>query len=130
MATESHIGAVEEALAYTFHSKSLVRLALTAAGAEEEHHDGNKHLAAVGQATMRLSVADMALDKCASPGESDPGDDIPVFFIELRRPDMQKSRKVFRVPSTARPSSLQLRLVPVSNDASSSVGHQGRHRHT
>lgn len=71
MATVSHIGAVEEALAYKFHSKSLLQLALTAAGAEEEHHDGNKHLAVVGQGTIRLSIADMAFDKYASSGKSD-----------------------------------------------------------
>ena len=58
MATDPHVALVEEAIGYTFRRKCLLRLALTAAGADPENHDGNRKLASVGQAASRLAICD------------------------------------------------------------------------
>lgn len=45
-----------ERLGYQFTNRELVRLSLTAAGAESSNHDGNRRLALVGQAIINLVV--------------------------------------------------------------------------
>ncbi|KAJ6787652.1 hypothetical protein PWT90_06887 [Aphanocladium album] len=43
-------------LGYTFRDRELIRLSITAAGADEANHDGNRRLALVGQAVVNLVV--------------------------------------------------------------------------
>lgn len=54
---ESNWDLVEQAIGYHFKDKKLLQEALTAAGAEGDGHDGNKHLASVGHAVLLLAIA-------------------------------------------------------------------------
>lgn len=45
---------LQSILQYTFHDRSLLELALTAPGADERNHDGNRNLARMGGLAMEL----------------------------------------------------------------------------
>jgi dsRNA-specific ribonuclease len=68
MASEFDCTLVEQAIGYQFQDKKLLQEALTAAGAEGDGHDGNKHLASVGQAAVRLVIADSGYTKLMPRG--------------------------------------------------------------
>lgn len=58
MATESDRLLVEQAFGHSYRDRKLLDKALTAAGADGDGDDGNKHLASIGQAALRLTIAD------------------------------------------------------------------------
>jgi dsRNA-specific ribonuclease len=58
MAKESDRLLVEQAFGHPFRNRELLDKALTAAGADGDGDDGNKHLASIGQAALRLTIAD------------------------------------------------------------------------
>jgi len=58
MAAVSDCLFVEQAIGYQFRNKKLLQEALTAAGADRDGHDGNRQLASIGQAALRLAIAD------------------------------------------------------------------------
>lgn len=62
MATEYHLGVVQQIIHYTFGCRDLLELALTAAGADEAKPDGNRNLATVGQAVLQLIIANMGYE--------------------------------------------------------------------
>lgn len=69
MATAIHMRIVEDVFGYTFADQSYLRLALTAAGAEEDNWDGNRRLAMVGEAALQLAVLDVGYQEGASRGK-------------------------------------------------------------
>ena len=69
MAAESDCLLVEQAIGYQFRDKKLLQEALTAAGAEGDGHDGNRQLALIGQAALRLTIADSGYMKLMSRGQ-------------------------------------------------------------
>ena len=70
MSSEDDCNSVEKAIGYQFQNRTLLMEALTAAGAERDGHDGNKHLAPVGQAALRLAIADSGYMKLMPRGQS------------------------------------------------------------
>ena len=55
MATDLDTDLVEAAIGYRFRTKDPLSLALTAAGADPENHDGNRALALVGAGCFATS---------------------------------------------------------------------------
>ena len=78
MATEHHLAVIQQVIHYTFKCKDLLKLALTAAGAEEFKPDGNRKLARVGQAVLLLVIADRGYENSETRG-------IPLLFSIKRR---------------------------------------------
>ena len=60
---------VERVIGYEFGSKDLLKLSLTAAGADSENHDGNRRLAQLGQFVLQLAVADEGFEMTNSRGK-------------------------------------------------------------
>lgn len=60
---------VQNIIDYSFRSISFLVLALTAAGADEGNHDGNRKLAQLGELLIELLLADNAFTAGFSRGE-------------------------------------------------------------
>ena len=60
------IQAVQRIIAYEFRRTDLLALALTAAGADENNHDGNRRLGQLGGFVLQLVVGDKAFVEGAS----------------------------------------------------------------
>ena len=60
---------VQQNIGHQFRDKELLELALTAAGADERNHDGNRKLAWVGQAAIQLAVATTGFQDSATLGK-------------------------------------------------------------
>ena len=73
MATPTHVSMVEQIIGYQFKNKSLLAQALTAAGAEEEDHEGNRRLALVGEKAIPFLISWGGYKKEGSPGKSVSG---------------------------------------------------------
>jgi len=71
MATPADICTVERVIAYIFNDKSLITLALTAAGAEEHNHDGNRRLALFGEQLIQFLVSWSGWKNGATRGKAD-----------------------------------------------------------
>lgn len=56
-------------LGHQFANRELVRLALTAAGADSANHDGNRQLAFLGQAVMSLVAVNGSYGNVSSRGQ-------------------------------------------------------------
>ena len=70
MATDTSVADVEKAIGYAFEDKSLLRLALTAAGATEgKDHEGNKNLALIGQGVINIVIGQDGHRKRVPGGE-------------------------------------------------------------
>lgn len=69
MASASDILTVELAIEYTFKQKDLLTLALTAAGAKPENHDGNRKLAKFGQTAIHFAIASRGYKESVRPGK-------------------------------------------------------------
>lgn len=59
---------VEAKIDYHFEERDILRQALTAAGAEQGNHDGNRRLALMGQAVMQLLISETGYEKSTSRG--------------------------------------------------------------
>lgn len=70
MATQTDADAVEKTIGYSFRSKEYLVQALTAAGAEEDNHDGNRKLAHLGGAVIRFTLSFVAFE--TMPRRSEP----------------------------------------------------------
>lgn len=57
MATQADAKQVEAVIRYTFRSRDHLLQALTAAGAEEDNHDGNRKLALLGNNLIRFMLS-------------------------------------------------------------------------
>jgi dsRNA-specific ribonuclease len=64
---------VEGAIGYNFKRRSYLVQALTAAGADEQHHDRNRQLAQLGESLIGTVVFDNALMAGVSRGNSSQG---------------------------------------------------------
>jgi len=62
MATEDHVAQVEMIIDHHFRSKNHLREALTAAGSEDDNHDGNRRLAHVGDNSIRYTLSLVAYE--------------------------------------------------------------------
>jgi hypothetical protein len=76
MATPADISTVERVIGYAFNDKRLITLALTAAGAEEHNHDGNRSLALFGEQLIQFLVSWSGWKKGATRGKADPNDNV------------------------------------------------------
>ncbi|KAI9832290.1 MAG: hypothetical protein M1819_004468 [Sarea resinae] len=70
MATAEHLRHVQEIVRYTFVEPGYLKQALTAAGAEEENHDGNRKLAQVGDLLIKLVLLIKSFFAGASRGDA------------------------------------------------------------
>jgi hypothetical protein len=66
MAHQDHVSYVEDLIQYKFHNREWATIALTAAGAEEFNHDGNRMCARYGRVLIEFYV----LNNCHSAGVS------------------------------------------------------------
>lgn len=66
MDKENSITLLESSLGYHFKSPSLLEQALSAAGANEDNHDGNRKLAQLGESMLIAFLNDCAYDKGGS----------------------------------------------------------------
>jgi hypothetical protein len=67
MATQDDIRHVEKIVDYKYHSQHWATVALTAAGAEEFNHDGNRMCARYGRLLIELYVLNNAQKAGVSP---------------------------------------------------------------
>ncbi|KAL4860680.1 hypothetical protein BDV12DRAFT_208957 [Aspergillus spectabilis] len=67
MATNEVVQGIERILNYTFYSEELLLEALTAAGANEGNHEGNRRLAHVGLGTIHTGLSLDCLQRKSSP---------------------------------------------------------------
>lgn len=63
---ESSMSRLQRAIGYQFEQKNILKLALTAAGAEETNHDGNRKLAQLGEALIESVLVDKAYSEGSS----------------------------------------------------------------
>lgn len=63
---ESSMSRLQRAMGYQFEQESILTLALTAAGAEETNHDGNRRLAQLGEALIESVLVDKAYSEGSS----------------------------------------------------------------
>ena len=63
---------VQEIVKYRFRSISLLLLALTAAGADDRIHDGNRKMAQLGESLIELLLAENAFTAGRSRGKNHP----------------------------------------------------------
>lgn len=68
MPTEADIHRIETAINYTFRKPHLAIEALTAAGADDHNHDGNRTLARYGRVFIELYALESAVDAGATQG--------------------------------------------------------------
>jgi dsRNA-specific ribonuclease len=66
MATQADASVVENIIGYSFRSRNHLVQALTAAGAEEDNHDGNRKLALLGGNLIRFSLSFVAFETIPS----------------------------------------------------------------
>lgn len=69
MATLLDFSEVELAIGYIFKQKNLLKLSLTAAGAEVDNHDGNRNLAKFGQTAIHFVIAGKGYEASLPPGK-------------------------------------------------------------
>lgn len=77
MVPEEKVRKLENIIRYNFVSKRFIHQALTAAGAENENHDGNRKLSQIGASLVDTILALIVYGTNASRGEG--------FFQYLRR---------------------------------------------
>lgn len=127
MATERDRNLVEQAIGHQFHDQELLKKAMTAAGAEVDDHDGNRHLASVGQAVLRLVIADSGYTKVMLRG---PPDHLLIIRMNLAKPvlgQMGEAQALLDSKSRLASAATQLGIVgcikvcPISGPASKSV---------
>lgn len=70
MATDTHVRRVEEIIGYSFKTPNYLVQALTAAGADEQNHDGNRKLAQLGESLIEFVVLDNAYTAEVTRGDS------------------------------------------------------------
>jgi hypothetical protein len=69
MATSEIVPPIERILSYTFKSKGLLLEALTAAGANEDNHEGNRRFSHVGLGIIHTVLSLECLERKSSPGK-------------------------------------------------------------
>ena len=70
MVNDEYLCRLQVKIGYNFNKIEYLELALTAAGAEEENHDGNRKLAQLGEALLECVVMDKAFTEGASRSKS------------------------------------------------------------
>jgi hypothetical protein len=63
---ESSMSRLQRAIGYQFEQKNILKLALTAAGAEETNYNGNRKLAQLGEALVESVLGDKAYSEGSS----------------------------------------------------------------
>jgi len=71
MATLVDINRAERIIGYPFKNNGLITLALTAAGAEELNHDGNRKLALFGEKLLQFLISWSGFQNGATRGKVD-----------------------------------------------------------
>jgi len=82
MATQDHVRIVEYLIKYEFEIKSWAFIALTAAGAEEFNHHGNRMCARYGRLLIELYVLNNT-HKAGVPPCVSPPTEIPLVVFSL-----------------------------------------------
>jgi dsRNA-specific ribonuclease len=84
MATEENAKFVETCIGYSFRSRSRLLQALTAAGAVENDHDGNRKLAQLGAALIEFLLVYIGYEADSSRGKirgnRDGDSNVPVVY--------------------------------------------------
>lgn len=70
MATQTDADVVENIIGYFFRSREYLVQALTAAGAEEDNHDGNRKLSHLGGNVIRFTLSFVAFETMPSRSKS------------------------------------------------------------
>jgi dsRNA-specific ribonuclease len=70
MATETDAEVVENIIGYSFRSREYLVQALTAAGADDDNHDGNRKLAHLGGNFIRFTLSFVAFETISSRSKS------------------------------------------------------------
>lgn len=82
---------LQSILGYQFTNYDKLELALTAAGADEKNHDGNRGMAQMGEKLIGLLLAEIVYEAGGSKGE------LCVFFVVYRFTNASKLRLIRRL---------------------------------
>jgi dsRNA-specific ribonuclease len=69
MATQEDIRRVEHYIGYPFKDRDYLKQALTAAGADEDNHDGNRKLAQLGKTVTELALTFIGYETTGDRGK-------------------------------------------------------------
>lgn len=69
MATDQYLRVARGIIGYQWNDERFLKICLTAAGADEQNHDGNRALAQMGDAALQFLIVESGSNKAVSRGE-------------------------------------------------------------